>query len=345
MELLTSWSSDRFNGYTWQTRTLEVRPDRLPPEYEPQPHANHHVAPPRPPLYTYHNMSGGGSSAFSLPGHLTPSNGPAWLPGQMPSQRPPMNFPPGAPGSQQMSSVNSLPGVGLSPHPPLMALEGTSPIPSSQSPISLHGNADIPLPLSGQNIGNHVYQHLGASPLAGSLTAGTVPAPLNSFSTSSRRESITPFAHSVTSDANGSLPRGSVSPNGDVGLSTSRPTSSTGRLPRSHSPANGTSDFEHQAPPRVGPPGHLASLFGSVESAISPTESGLHPSQSAPNNHPGPSFSIGAQQALPVPMEGLAHQASGLGPPTTLHDRVVFVSNVRLKLFDQNGADGVSSCP
>lgn len=27
-----------FNGYTWQTRILEVRPDRLPPEYEPQPY-------------------------------------------------------------------------------------------------------------------------------------------------------------------------------------------------------------------------------------------------------------------------------------------------------------------
>lgn len=27
---------DLFNGFNWQTRTLEVRPDRLPPEYEPQ---------------------------------------------------------------------------------------------------------------------------------------------------------------------------------------------------------------------------------------------------------------------------------------------------------------------
>lgn len=27
-----------FNGYNWQTRILEVRPDRLPPEYEPSPY-------------------------------------------------------------------------------------------------------------------------------------------------------------------------------------------------------------------------------------------------------------------------------------------------------------------
>lgn len=29
---------EMFNGYTWQTRVLEVRPDRLPPEYEPHPY-------------------------------------------------------------------------------------------------------------------------------------------------------------------------------------------------------------------------------------------------------------------------------------------------------------------
>ena len=29
---------EMFNGYAWQTRVLEVRPDRLPPEYEPHPY-------------------------------------------------------------------------------------------------------------------------------------------------------------------------------------------------------------------------------------------------------------------------------------------------------------------
>ena len=29
---------EMFNGYNWQTRVLEVRPDRLPPEYEPHPY-------------------------------------------------------------------------------------------------------------------------------------------------------------------------------------------------------------------------------------------------------------------------------------------------------------------
>lgn len=31
---------EMFNGYNWQTRILEVRPDRLPPEYEPHPHVS-----------------------------------------------------------------------------------------------------------------------------------------------------------------------------------------------------------------------------------------------------------------------------------------------------------------
>lgn len=54
---------DRFNGFTWQTRTLEVRPDRLPAEYEPQPHIHHK------PMY-------GGFMPPPMP-HLGPPGG--WL--------------------------------------------------------------------------------------------------------------------------------------------------------------------------------------------------------------------------------------------------------------------------
>ncbi|KAJ9102027.1 hypothetical protein QFC19_004953 [Naganishia cerealis] len=44
-----------FNGYNWQTRILEVRPDRLPPEYEPHPYVPSSMFGPAPvaagPMY------------------------------------------------------------------------------------------------------------------------------------------------------------------------------------------------------------------------------------------------------------------------------------------------------
>ena len=41
---------EMFNGYNWQTRVLEVRPDRLPPEYEPHPYIppSSYAVPPGP---------------------------------------------------------------------------------------------------------------------------------------------------------------------------------------------------------------------------------------------------------------------------------------------------------
>jgi len=76
---------EMFNGYNWQTRTLEVRPDRLPPEYEPQPHvpgaSNHNHPQPLthlggqggfsgqgPPLHTMHPMQYGGPFGPGMPG-------------------------------------------------------------------------------------------------------------------------------------------------------------------------------------------------------------------------------------------------------------------------------------
>ena len=320
---------DRFNGYTWQTRTLEVRPDRLPPEYEPQPQQNHHSAPARPPMYTYHNMSGGGHAAFTLPGHMLPSNGPAWLPGQLPQQRPPMNgHQGGSGGSQQMMGVLSMPGMSLSPHAPPMSLSGSSPLQPGPSPNPMYGNGGLPLPLSGQNTGNHIYQTLGASPLAGSLSAG-IPLPGHN---NARRDSLTPFAHSIPPDE-GSLPRPrSTSPSLNTGPSQSRPSSSSGRPTNTSSPPRDAHSAERS---RV-PPAHLASVpmpsFSTVKNVLSPTDiafdrrqsTGSGSSPPVPQGPPG-----GIAHQMPMNMEGLAHQGPGLGPPSTLHDRVVFVSNVR----------------
>ena len=315
---------------------LEVRPDRLPPEYEPQPHQNHHVPPPRPPLYTYHNMSGGQHAAFTLPGHLTPFNGPAWLPGQLAPQRPQVNMQPGSSASSQnMYGSMSMPGMSLSPHPPPMSLAGPSPMLPGQSPSSMYGTAGIPLPMSGQNTGNHVYQSLGASPLAGSLTAGTVPPHSNGISDLSRRESFTPFAHSVSPDPASMLPSRSTSPIENATATTSRPTSSPGRPVKSSSSPTQAADSDRRSQSRANPPGYLGSLpppmFAGVKTVISPTENGYGRSRSTASggSPPVPHIPVfGAAPPLPLAMEGLAHQGSGLGPPSTLHDRVVFVSNV-----------------
>ncbi|EJT53086.1 hypothetical protein A1Q1_00093 [Trichosporon asahii var. asahii CBS 2479] len=67
---------DRFNGFTWQTRTLEVRPDRLPPEYEPQPHVQKQMYRYPPPMQHFGGAGWGGGRPpyhgppFGLPPHM-----------------------------------------------------------------------------------------------------------------------------------------------------------------------------------------------------------------------------------------------------------------------------------
>ncbi|EIW73137.1 hypothetical protein TREMEDRAFT_56132, partial [Tremella mesenterica DSM 1558] len=208
---------DRFNGFTWQTRTLEVRPDRLPPEYEPHPH--HAI--PRPSMYPYQNMSGMGHPPFPLPGHLTPSNSSTWLPGQLPAPRPPLGFPHG-PGSQPMFGTHPMPGFNPSTHPSHLGTSGSPPL-ISHSPTPPFGPNGLPLPLSGQNTGSHGFLPLGASPLAGSLSAGT-------FNEEPRRGSFAAFVQSISPNASStSLPR-SASPAPPLSLPLSR-GSSNGGLP------------------------------------------------------------------------------------------------------------------
>ncbi|WVW81670.1 hypothetical protein I302_103665 [Kwoniella bestiolae CBS 10118] len=280
---------DRYNGYTWQTRTLEVRPDRLPPEYEPQTHAPH---PHRPGVFPFHSS---GHPPFPMSGHLTPQ--PSWIPGQ---GRPPF---PGHTGSHGLL----IPGMGPSPVAPPTALSGSSPIPSSQSPNSLYPS--LSLPISVQNTGGHghgqPYPQLAASPLAGSLSAGT----MNTHTSPDPNPSIP-------------LPR-STSPN-----PTSRPTSSHSKPT---SPAKGE---------RAPPPGTLGPLPPPPFAVVSPalSNAGL---AGAGAERLGPSPpTVPHAPIAPIPqLEGLAHQGLGLGPPDTLHDRVIFVSNLPLSVQWQDLKD------
>ena len=313
-----------------------MRPDRLPPEYEPQPQANHHVVPtPRPPMYTYHNMSGGGHAAFTLPGHLTPSTGPAWLPGQLPSQRPPQM----GHGGQQMYGGMSMPGLSLSPHTSSYGHSGPSSLPHSQSPSSIYGSAGLPLPLSGQNTGSHPYLPLGASPLAGSLTTGMGPGSMIGFNPA-RRESLTPFSHGVSPDAsNISLPR-STSPAPHASISTSRRTSSINIAPASNHLVKVPSDLGTAPSHRAPQPGHLGQIpsppLANGKSTVSSADESLIDPLRRPSvvghtdiSHAGTNTPPTVlPPSVPIAMEGLAHHGAVLGPPSTLHDRVVFVSNV-----------------
>lgn len=193
-----------------------------------------------------------------------------------------------------------------------VGLTSSTPIPGAQSPPSVFGAQ--PLPLSVQNTGLNAFHSLGQSPLAGSLTSGTgaaMPAGVSAV----RRDSLTPFGASLTTFDSAAAPLSSTSPN----MAVSRPTSSSGSV---KPPSPGGS--------RAPPPGTLGplppSLFAGIKpapavDAIAPTIAGDVPAQS-------PNGGAGRLAAAPIPqLEGLANQGMGLGPPSTLHDRVIFVSN------------------
>ncbi|WWD22840.1 hypothetical protein CI109_107334 [Kwoniella shandongensis] len=314
---------DRYNGYTWQTRTLEVRPDRLPPEYEPQSHQVHHNAP-RPPMFNYHSVPGNTPSPFLFPGHLTPHGGPGWLPGQIPGQR---SFS-GQGGHHGML----MPGMGVSPGGGPMSSAGSSPMPGGQSPSSMFGS--VSLPLSVQNTGGPVYPPLAASPLAGSLSAGSGPAPPHALD-AVRRESSSHLSHSVSPDPIAQMGR-STSPG--VTASMSRSASGQGPLPSSTSPDRHADGATSRAPP----PGHLGTLppplFAGVKAVIPPMDAGK-PAGGVTSGSDGAVSPPKASGPPIASMEGLAHQGMGLGPPETLHDRVIFVSNLPLSMQWQDLKD------
>ncbi|WVO13530.1 hypothetical protein L204_101151 [Cryptococcus depauperatus] len=262
-------ADNRYNGYTWQTRTLEVRPDRLPPEYEPQTYPAHNS---RASLYPFHSFPSS-HSPFPVSGHLTPQAS-AWISGQ----------------SRSFSAAGNL-GVAV-------ASSGGSPL-NGASPIF----TAQPLPLSVQNTGP-TATYLGQSPLAGSLNSG---AALNL-----RRHSLAPFGTMTPPDV-ASLPR-TTSP------VISRPSSSN----KTVSPGG-----------RVPPSGPLGALPPSMFA-------GLKPSPEGSIEVEGPGVSPNANTRLPAPipqLEGLANQGPGLGPVNTLHDRVIFVSNLPLSIQWQDLKD------
>jgi hypothetical protein len=164
---------DRYNGFSWQTRTLEVRPDRLPPEYEPQPINQNQVQNGhRGPVYPYN-----GNNHHQHP--QGPSGHPGW-------QRPPhMNHHP-----MTMANGPSMPGPGMfmPHHQPYL----NGQIRSHSPALSFTQNGmPMQMPLSGQNTGSHGYGHMGASPLAGSLTVLKSSRYLASLDAS--RSSSSPF--------------------------------------------------------------------------------------------------------------------------------------------------------
>lgn len=262
---------DRFNGYSWQTRTLEVRPDRLPPEYEPQQQA--HMPPTRGPPFPF--MGNGNNN------HLHPQ-------GPHPGWRPPMQF------GQNQGHPMSMPGMHFPQHhpPPHMGGQVHS---RSHSPAPPFGPNGFPLPLSGQHTGSmgQLHGHMGASPLAGSLSGGADLIARTGSAASVHPNGISPHSLQL------GLPR--VPSPAIVPGFGSRPASSQGQ--RSVSPNS-------SQPP--GPSFARASFSG-----VHPGPGDIH----VPHRH---SIDHGHVPHL----EGLGHRGTGLGPPETLHDRVVFVQNV-----------------
>ncbi|KAK4683798.1 hypothetical protein P7C73_g6427, partial [Tremellales sp. Uapishka_1] len=289
---------DRFNGYTWQTRTLEVRPDRLPPEYEAQPHMGHHQPMPnfahrpgQPPLFPF-------NPAPFAPQHFRSGSGFG-------------NGPP--PSSSGMLNVMSMPGMGYNPTPlggVSMAMGASSPIGSNHSPSSVYGTLP-PMP-----IGSHNFSSMGASPLAGSLSSGHPTSQHYNGFHAGRRDSLTPFSHSVSPDTTGiSLPR-STSPIPGAANMPSRPPSSHGRHASSASPNKSEEAQVH--PPghgRAPPPGHLGPLppnmFASVKAVVTPEKD----HRASVSEHPH------------LTLEGLGKESMGLGAPGSIKERTVFVTN------------------
>ena len=99
------------------------------------------------------------------------------------------------------------------------------------------------------------------------------------------------------------------------------PTSVPGEAPASlgHAHTGSTSG-------RAAPPGNLGPLPPNYFAALTGSGGKVAPSQGATAG--GGGAGMPAAPHFPVPIEGMAHQGVGLGPPGNLHDRVVFVSNV-----------------
>ncbi|KAJ9093093.1 hypothetical protein QFC21_006589 [Naganishia friedmannii] len=171
-----------FNGYNWQTRILEVRPDRLPPEYEPHPYVPTGMFGPAP-------VAAGNMFNGSTP------------------RRESARVMPGAGGygnSISGGEGNAVSGVGLGvgPAPSSSNAIGISPSLSHISPGQQYNGRSSMIDVSGRSIspfgGTHgEYEHAdvahhGARGVVGvSPTMSTASASLGQLSSSA---STSPFA-------------------------------------------------------------------------------------------------------------------------------------------------------
>ena len=222
----------------------------------------------------------------------------------------PHQGPPGHPGWQRPPHMNhgqghhmpmangismSGPGMYMPHHQPYL----NGQIRSHSPALSFTQNGmPMPMPLSGQNTGSHGYSNMGASPLAGSLTVGPGDAIIRAGSSASNTHGISPhMAHLA-------LPR-APSP-ALLGAQGSRPPSSQGH--------------------------HSASSHGSHANGHSFARASFS-SQGIQGDIPLPHRGSIDHGQVPH-LEGLGHRGPGLGPPETLHDRVIFVSNVSWSVLD-----------
>ncbi|KAL1409662.1 hypothetical protein Q8F55_003658 [Vanrija albida] len=283
---------DRFNGFMWQTRTLEVRPDRLPPEYEPQPHVHHK------PMFGFmpppmHNFAGGGGGGGWPP--RPPPQGPPFGGGPFPPHLGPASSHSGGPGHPQAFGRSSA----LANHaPPAIPPIGASPLAGSLT--------------SGTSAATGAPGAPGNVPGLANLGGG----PGGPNWSHSGRDTLAPFgALPVTDQSQLPLPR-SKSPGS---LATSRLA-----LDRPPSPGNANDDALGRAPGanRIGPP-----FAGGVKNALSP-EVGTAPLRRLSGGQDAaPTLPIAPPT---IALNGLAGQAKDLGAPATLVDRVVFVKNLSL---------------
>lgn len=181
---------DRFNGFMWQTRTLEVRPDRLPPEYEPQPHVHHK------PMFGFmpppmHNFPGGG-------GPFRPHVGPPFG-GPFPPHLGPASS---HAGPQAFGRSSAL----ANHAPPAIPPIGASPLAGSLT-SGTSGAAGAP-GAPGNVGGGGAWSHSGHSTLApfGALPVSDQnPLPLRSKSPGSLAPSRLPSDPTTASPANDDL--------------------------------------------------------------------------------------------------------------------------------------------
>jgi len=281
-------------------------------------------------------MSVVGHAPYGVQGHPTPSNGPAWLPGQMQPNPQPLLYPHGhgpIPNHAMFGGGVNLPGMG----PPsgtttVMAPNYSSPFPTKQT--SSPAFAGLPLPLHGQLTGGRGPPNLAASPLAGSLSAGTLPASFEAAG--APRGSLAPSTQS--SDATGHARATSISPPIRAGLLLT--TEAEQPFPRrSISPVTRSEDASVPFPLqnlRITPPGSFAPVFASHPAGSNPVNPAADSAQAISRSAPSGGLRTSPSSVSQDPptilprnmMEGLAHQGPELGPPSTLHDRVIFVSNV-----------------